>query len=63
MFASLAAKVPRDRDLPARAWTIDVLRRVFEGTIYDSLRHSFQDELRAFLKKYGMEEDETHLWE
>jgi len=25
-------------------------------------KQSFQDELRAFLKKYGMDEDERYLW-
>jgi len=26
-------------------------------------KHSFQDELRAFLTKYGVEFDEAHLWD
>lgn len=44
MFASLAAKVPADKDLPARAHTLDVLSRVLNGTLYDILEYSFQDE-------------------
>jgi len=26
-------------------------------------KHTFQDELRAFLKKYGIDGDETYLWD
>lgn len=26
-------------------------------------KHSFEDELRAFLTKYGVEFDDTHLWD
>jgi len=26
-------------------------------------KHSFQDEFRAFLKKYGMDGDEQYLWD
>jgi hypothetical protein len=44
MFATLASKVPRDKDLPERTWRMQVLRNFLEGTIYDTLRYSFQTE-------------------
>ena len=44
MFATLAALVPRDGDLPERAWKLDVLRRVLQGTIYDKLTSAFHEE-------------------
>jgi putative transposase len=43
-------------DLPA-------LRRYIEGQEGHHEKHSFQDELRGFLKKYGVEHDERHLWD
>lgn len=44
MFNTLARKITRDKDLPERTWTLQVLRSVLEGTLYDKLKHSFQDE-------------------
>jgi len=44
MFDTLAALVPRDNDLPLRAWKIDVLTRVLNGTIYDGLTYQFHEE-------------------
>lgn len=44
MFQTLAKKIPKDKDLPERTWTLQVLRSVLEGTIYDKLRYSFQEE-------------------
>ena len=36
--------MPRDCDLPERAWTLAVLRRILEGTIYDVLPYEFHEE-------------------
>ena len=47
MFGSIAARVPQDKDLPERAWRLEVLRRVLDGTIYDVLPHPFHDERKA----------------
>ena len=47
MFGSIAARVPQDKDLPERAWCLEVLRRVLDGTLYDVLPHPFHDERKA----------------
>ena len=47
MFGSIAARVPQDKDLPERAWRLEVLRRVLDGTLYDVLPHPFHDERKA----------------
>src|SRR5215472_12581366 len=44
MFQTIAGFVPQDRDLPERAWRLDVLRRVLDGTFYDVLPHRFHEE-------------------
>ncbi len=44
MFRSLASKIPQDHDLPERAWNLDVLSRVLNGTLYDVLEYAFGDE-------------------
>ena len=44
MFDTLCDLVPRDRDLSARARTLDILRRVLDGTIYDVLQYQFHEE-------------------
>lgn len=44
MLSTLTALIERDTDLPLRAWTIDVLSRVLDGTIYDVLKHDFHQE-------------------
>jgi len=51
MFDTLAATVPQDKDLPLRAWWIDVLTRVLNGTIYSGLMYEFREEQDA-QKKY-----------
>jgi hypothetical protein len=33
--------------MPARAYTLDIYRRVLRGTFYDNLRHAFHDERNA----------------
>lgn len=47
MFGTLSGLVPRDRDYPERAWRLDVLGRVLDGTLYDVLPYEFQDERNA----------------
>lgn len=44
MLDTLTSRIRRDTDLPLRAWTIDVLTRVLEGTIYDVLAYQFHEE-------------------
>jgi REP element-mobilizing transposase RayT len=43
-------------DLPA-------LRKYLETQEQHHRKHSFQDELRALLKKYGVEHDERYMWD
>ena len=47
MFDTITGLIPRDPDLPERAWQLDVLGRVLEGTLYDVLPHAFGDERGA----------------
>ncbi len=44
MFSTICELVPRDRDFAERAWTLGVLRRVLDGTIYDVLPYEFHQE-------------------
>lgn len=44
MFRSIIESIPRDKDYPDRAFTIDMFNRVLKGTIYDHLRHPFNCE-------------------
>jgi REP element-mobilizing transposase RayT len=44
------------RDLPT-------LRRYIETQAEHHTKHSFQDELRAFLIKYGVDFDERYVWD
>lgn len=44
MFQSICDHIPSDPDMPLRARRLDILRRVLDGTLYDALPHSFQDE-------------------
>jgi hypothetical protein len=44
MLDTLAALVPADKDLPRRAWTLDVRARVLDGVIYDVLPYQFHEE-------------------
>jgi REP element-mobilizing transposase RayT len=43
-------------DLPA-------LRQYIEGQEEHHKKHSFQDEFRALLKKYGVDHDERYMWD
>lgn len=42
---------------------LDALVRYVDTQEAHHAKHTFQDELRAFLKKYGMDGDETYLWD
>ena len=44
MFKTLAGKITKDKDLPERTWNLQVLRSVLDGSLYDNLKYSFQDE-------------------
>lgn len=44
MFNAIAALLPRDPDLPERAWRLGVLAAVRDGTFYDGLPYAFTDE-------------------
>ncbi len=44
MFRTLAALVPKDKDLPERAWSNDVLARFLDDSIYDVLAYDFHQE-------------------
>lgn len=44
MFQTLCDLIPRDRDYPERTRTLDIMRRVLEGTLYDVLPYEFHDE-------------------
>lgn len=44
MFRYIRDQIKRDEDLPARAFTMDVLGRLVEGTFYDHLPHGFHTE-------------------
>lgn len=47
MFDTICNLIPRDPDYPARARTLDILRRVLDGTLYDVLPYEFHDERSA----------------
>ena len=42
---------------------LDSLCAYIDGQEEHHRTHSFQDEFRMFLKKYGVEHDEAHLWD
>ena len=44
MFHTIASHVPADPDLPPRARTLTLLRRVLDGTFYDALPYEFHEE-------------------
>jgi len=44
MFKTIAALVPRDKDLPLRAWTLTVRDELLAGTIYDRFKYEFHQE-------------------
>lgn len=47
MFDTIRALLPRDPDYPARVATLDMLRRVLNGTLYDVLPYQFHEERGA----------------
>lgn len=47
MFETISNLVPYDRDYPPRARTLDLLRRVLDGTLYDVLPNQFHEERSA----------------
>lgn len=47
MFDTICQMIPRDPDLPRRAWRLGVLQRVLEGTLYDVLSFEFHQERSA----------------
>jgi hypothetical protein len=47
MFDTICKQVPVDNDYPARVRRLDILGRVFNGTIYDVLPYDFGDERSA----------------
>jgi hypothetical protein len=47
MFGNLTSRIPRDYDYPDRVWTLDCLRRVLNGTLYDVLPYQFYQERRG----------------
>lgn len=44
MFRTIYSGLPRDRDYPERAHTLNVYQRVLEGAIYEHLPYSFHQE-------------------
>src|SRR6187551_1798339 len=44
MFETICNLIPRDPDYPARARTLDILKRVLDGKIYDVLPYQFHEE-------------------
>ena len=44
MFTTLSSLIVRDKDLPERAWRLEVLQAVRDGKIYDRLPYEFHDE-------------------
>src|SRR5947209_2179095 len=44
MFETICDLIPRDADFPERARTLDLLRRVLDGTLYDALAYHFHEE-------------------
>jgi len=44
MFKTLMATWPQDKDLPQRAYTLEMRNRVLDDTLYDKLPHAFYEE-------------------
>jgi REP element-mobilizing transposase RayT len=42
---------------------LEALRKYIETQEEHHKKHTFQDELRALLKKYGVEHDERYMWD
>ncbi len=47
MFQTICDLIPRDPDYPERTRTLDIMRRVLDGTLYDVLPYEFHDERSA----------------
>ena len=47
MFQTICDLIPADPDLPLRAYRLDILRRVHDGTLYDALPYEFHEERTA----------------
>jgi hypothetical protein len=47
MFETICSQIPRDPEYPARARTLDILKRVLDGTLYDVLPYQFHEERGA----------------
>src|SRR5579875_2188848 len=47
MFDTICDLIPRDPDYPARARTLDILKRVLNGSLYDVLPYQFHEERSA----------------
>jgi Phage portal protein, SPP1 Gp6-like len=47
MFSTICDLIPRDPDYPQRARTLDILKRVLNGTLYDVLPYQFHEERGA----------------
>jgi hypothetical protein len=44
MFKTLQKDFPRDKDFPDRTFRLQTLQRVLGGTLYDELKHAFDEE-------------------
>jgi hypothetical protein len=47
MFETICDMIPRDPDYSPRSRTLDILKRVLDGTLYDVLPHQFHEERGA----------------
>ena len=47
MFETICTLIPRDPHYPARARTLDILKRVLDGKLYDVLPYQFHEERGA----------------
>src|SRR4051812_17316065 len=47
MFETICNLIPRDLHYPARARTLDILKRVMDGRLYDALPYQFHEERGA----------------
>ena len=44
MLRTILNTIPRDKDLPERAWTMDVLSRILNGALYEQIAYEFWQE-------------------
>ncbi len=44
MYRSIVSKIQRDKDYPERQFSVDVLSRVLNGTLYDHMPYGFHEE-------------------